>query len=84
MGPRVDFLVIFRCPGGGFGAPFGPFGFPWGDLGPHFGAQSGHKSRYRAKKVQKGEAPEQGLQKGKKRPAPGGVPMLTFANTITL
>ena len=41
---RVDFLMVFRRPGGGFGAPLGSFGLPWGDLGRHFGAESGDKS----------------------------------------
>ena len=42
--PRSIFLMIFRCPWGGFGAPFGSFGLPWGALGSHLGARSGAKS----------------------------------------
>ena len=44
VGSKVDFLMLFRCPWGGFGAPFGSFGLPWGDLELHLGAKSGDKS----------------------------------------
>ena len=33
VGSQVDFLMVFRRPGGGFGAPLGPFGLPWASLG---------------------------------------------------
>ena len=33
VGSQVDFLMVFRRPGGGFGAPVGPFGLPWATLG---------------------------------------------------
>ena len=39
-GYQFDFLMLFRCPWGGFGTPFGSFGLPLDALGPHFGAQS--------------------------------------------
>jgi hypothetical protein len=33
VGSQVDFLMVFRRPGGGFGVPLGPFGLPWATLG---------------------------------------------------
>ena len=33
VGSQVDFLMVFRRPGGGFAAPLGPFGLPWGAFG---------------------------------------------------
>ena len=33
VGPKVDFGMIFKRPGGGFGSPLGPFGLPWPALG---------------------------------------------------
>ena len=44
VGSQVKFLMLFRCPWGGFGAPFGSFGLPWGALGSHLGAKSGAQS----------------------------------------
>ncbi len=52
-------------------------------LGPKIGQQS-QKMPSSGQKAAKSEAPEQGLQKGMKKPAPGGVTMLTFVNTIVL
>jgi hypothetical protein len=37
VGSQVDFLMIFRRPGGGFGTPFGLFGLPWACLGATLG-----------------------------------------------
>ena len=44
VGSQVKFLMLFRCPWGGFGTPFGSFGLPWGALGSHLGAKSGAQS----------------------------------------
>ena len=37
-------VVIFKCPGGGFGAPFGSFGFPVDAFGTPLGAWT-HRPR---------------------------------------
>ena len=36
-GSQVDFLMVFRRPGEGFGTSFGPFGLPLGTLGATLG-----------------------------------------------
>ena len=37
VGSQVDFLMVFRCPGGGFWRPCGPFGRHWARLGATLG-----------------------------------------------
>ena len=68
VGSQVDFLMVFRCPRGGFGTPFGPFWTPLGALGSHLGAKSGAKSVKKSVPGAQG-VPEASL--GVKREGPG-------------
>ena len=37
VGSQVDFLMVFKCPGGVFWRPGDPFGYPWAHLGVTLG-----------------------------------------------
>ena len=70
-------------PLGSLGATLGPTLAPKVGIKAVIGPKS-HKMPPPDQKAAKSEVPEQGLQKGRKKLAPGGVTMLTFVNTIVL